>query len=104
MNRLGTSPPPSIRDRSEVAAWYWDQVQSAPDAAAVEDLISGAIDAGVVGHLVPVAGFARPVQLHELLAPYRRDVAAEDRARSAFLAGAHTRAVQGRRAERGWSW
>jgi hypothetical protein len=80
---LGIPPPPEI-PRDQWAAWYWDQIQSvAADAddcgippsesLMVEDLISGAIDAGVVGHRIPVAGFSELQQLSTLLAPYRQD-------------------------------
>jgi hypothetical protein len=70
---LGIPPPPGV-PRDQWAAWYWNAVLEADDdRACVEDLISGAIDAGVVGHRIPVAGFSELQQLSTLLAPYRQD-------------------------------
>lgn len=103
---IGIPPPPDAPD-DQVAAWYFGAVQQADaegDDKAIQDLISGAIDAGVVGHLISVAGSPNPVRLHTLLAPYRRDLAAEDEERSAFLADTHDLAVARRRAERRQSW
>jgi hypothetical protein len=98
--RLGI-PPPADLPRDQWAAWYWNAVLEADDdRTCVEDLISGAIDAGVVGHRIPVAGFSELQPLHSLLAPYRRDLAREDEERSSWLAEAHGAAVQRRRGER----
>jgi hypothetical protein len=113
-------PPPADLPRDQWAAWYWSTVKEAiadhddgvdrcelkPSGGCpiVEDLISGAIDAGVVGHRIPVAGFGELQPLHSLLAPYRRDLAREDEERSAWLAGAHEGAVRRRRSERRQSW
>lgn len=77
---IGTAPPPALADRPAIAAWYAEQVDAAaaehPDdptgGPAVQDLITGAIAAGVVGIEIPVPGFALPQPLHQLFAPYRR--------------------------------
>jgi hypothetical protein len=104
-----------LNERLQLAASYAAQVATAaaecPDdptgGPAVQDLIGEAIAAGVVGLPVQLDGFAEPVRLHEVFAPYRRDLAGEQTSRTAFLRDAHSRAVQGRRAEgrfRRWSW
>lgn len=99
-----------LTERLQLAAWYADQVGQAAAACPddptggprVQDLIGEAIAAGVVGLGVPVDGFARPVPLHEVFAPYRRDLAGEQARRTAFLADAHTRTMGAR--PRSWSW
>jgi hypothetical protein len=79
MTPLGI-PPPADLPRDQWAAWYWGEIQDAAkdytewSEVLIEELISGAIDAGVVGHRIPVAGFSELQQLSTLLAPYRRDL------------------------------
>jgi len=86
---IGIPPPPDMPEDCQ-ASWYWDEICDAvaahelgrhiiegpieyyADCQPVQDLIMGAVEAGVVGHLVPVAGFAKPQRLHSLVAPYRR--------------------------------
>ncbi len=76
-------PPPDGLPRECWASWYWTEIQEAAaehsdhispatECIAIKDLISGATDAGVVGHCIPVAGFAEPQPFHWLVAPYRR--------------------------------
>jgi hypothetical protein len=84
---MGIPPPPRL-PRDCWAGWYWSEVCDAvadhekfteegieegplTECPAVQDLITGAVEAGVVGHRIPVAGFSEPVQLSTLLAPYR---------------------------------
>lgn len=105
MTALGIPPPPDLTERPAVAAWFLEEVETAyaaGDAARVQDLISGAIDAGVVGQQIPAVGFAHPQQLSTLLAPYRRDLAGEERARTDFLRTASAGARPATR--RSWSW
>ena len=82
-------PPPDGLPRDCWATWYWLEIcdaVAAHEAGAhiiegpieyyaycepVQDLITGAIEAGVVGHHIPVAGFAEPQPLHSLVAAYR---------------------------------
>ena len=89
---FGVGPPPDLPD-DRVAAWYWDQVAAAVDdherglhycdpdtpsyvfCGPIQDLIVGATQAGVCGHVVPVAGFPEPVPLRFLLAPFRWEAA-----------------------------
>ena len=79
--RLGT-PPPEDMPREFWAAWYWDEIQNAAaehsdhispatECIAIQDLITGAIEAGVIGNCIPVAGYAKPQTLAYLVAPYR---------------------------------
>lgn len=104
--------PAEDAERLAAAARYAERVDAAAAACphdptggpVVQDLIFAAIAAGVAGVAVPVDWSAEPVPLHEVFAPYRRDLAGEQRQRTEFLRDAHTRAVAGRRAERRWSW
>lgn len=82
---IGTRPPAELTDRTAIAAWYWRMVRTDPcssgpydeddfgpgDCEHIQDLITGAIEAGVCAAEIPVHGFDQPQPLHYLLAPYR---------------------------------
>lgn len=93
MTGLGTPLPDVLRGtdddtRLRAAAWYWEQVRAVHHrwdlavetgdpvdggyADAIQELIAGAIDAGVSCLPVEVDGGRRSVPLHELFAPFRR--------------------------------
>ena len=80
---IGTPSPKDV-PRDQLAAWYWGRIQHEVElherhgygpvdegCLVVQDLIVGAIEAGVIGHCIPVAGFSEPQPLHSLVAPYR---------------------------------
>lgn len=65
-----------VPSKVDVAAWYGASIiRAAADPAGgarAEELISGAIDVGVVGVTLPWTPGGRPVPLYELIGPYRQ--------------------------------